>query len=75
MSQTRLSSFLEACGNVSLGWALSVVMGHFVIYPLFDIDISIATNMGATSAFTVLSVIKTYGVRRFVNWHHHHRGE
>jgi uncharacterized membrane protein len=75
MSQTKLSSFLEACGNVSLGWGLSVVVGHFIIYPLFNIDMSLSTNMGATTAFTVLSVIKTYAVRRYMNWHQHHRGE
>lgn len=73
MSQKKHHSFFEACINVSIGWAISVVVGQLVIYPMFDIELSVVENMGATAMFTVVSVVKAYYIRRLANWWQHHR--
>jgi len=52
-----------------------VVIGQLIIYPMFDIDLSLVENMGATAMFTLVSVIKAYYIRRTANWWQHHRGE
>lgn len=75
VTQSKLHSFLEASINVSIGWALSVVVGQLIIYPMFDIPLSLVENMGATAMFTLVSVIKAYYIRRTANWWQHHRGE
>lgn len=75
MSQPKLHSFIEAVGGTMLGWTLSVLLGHWVVYPMFDIDISLATNAGATTVFTFISMARQYVTRRIGNWWQHHRGE
>ena len=73
MTQPKHHSFFEACFNVSIGWLISVVVGQLVIYPLFDIELTLVENMGATAMFTVVSVVKAYYIRRLANWWQHHR--
>jgi len=68
--QTRMSSLIEATANVLAGYVVSVLAG-IVIYPLFDSSITLFDNMGITLCFTLLSLARTYGTRRFFNWRQH----
>lgn len=69
MSQPKHHSLIEAVVNTGLGFFTSVVAGWLIIYPMFDIDITLMENAGATAMFTLISVIKAYAVRRAANWH------
>ena len=64
--QSRLSSLIEACLNTAIGF-LVTICAQIVIFPLFGIHISFKTNMGVTTCFTVLSVARSYAVRRWFN--------
>lgn len=64
--QSRLHSFVEAWANTLLGFVLSVAAG-FVIYPLFGYPVTFAQNLGITMCFTIVSVIRSYVVRRYFN--------
>lgn len=63
MKQTRLGSMHEATVNVSLGFVLSlalqiILMDAYQLHSTFDKDFAI------TCWFTVLSLLRSYFVRR-----------
>lgn len=64
--QTKWMSFIEACSNIALGTVINFAAG-FLIYPVFGMPVSIATNIGVTLSFTLLSLTRSYLVRRFFN--------
>lgn len=66
MSQTKLESFIEANTNVFIGFFISLTAG-FVIYPCFNVEVHPVKNIGITLCFTVISIIRSYLVRRYFN--------
>ena len=64
--QTRLSSFLESMTNVGIGMIFALV-GQVIVSWWYDLPLSIGQNMKIVLFFTVLSVIRTYAVRRWFN--------
>jgi len=71
--QPKIHSFVEVSINVFLGWALSVWVGQLLVYPMFDIELTLAGNMGATAIFTFISMAKNYVIRRTADWYQHRR--
>jgi hypothetical protein len=67
--QTRLQSAAESVLNVLIGYGVAVVSQLF-IFPPYGIHISLSTNLWLGMWFTVISLIRSYGVRRFFNWLH-----
>ena len=61
---------MEAVLGTSIGYLISLTAQHF-IYPIYGIEISFMTNIHLTNAFTVISIIRSYYVRRAFNWAHH----
>lgn len=64
--QTRRSSFAEAMINVAIGFAVNLLAG-FVIYPALGIRVTVGSNLQITLAFTVMSIARSYIVRRWFN--------
>lgn len=62
-NQSNLGSILEACLNTFIGWFVALIT-QLVVFPLFDINISINENLGISFIFTGISVIRSYVVRR-----------
>lgn len=67
VSQSRRSSAMEAIISVSTGFAVSIAASP-IVYPLFGHAFTIAQNIGITLVFTVLSLLRSYLVRRFFVW-------
>ena len=44
---------------------------QLVIYPLFGVHIGLAANIGILTLFTIISLLRTYILRRTFNWIHH----
>lgn len=65
--QSRQCSVLEALTNTCAGFGLSVALGQ-ILFPLFGASISLEQNFVITAAFTVLSFVRSYVVRRVFNW-------
>lgn len=65
--QSRKHSGLEAAANTAVGFVLSVALGQ-MIFPAFGAAISLKQNFVITAAFTVLSFVRSYLVRRAFNW-------
>lgn len=65
--QTRRQSLIETVVGVAIGFALSMAAST-VVYPLFGHSFTPGQNAGITVIFTLLSLLRGYGVRRFFNW-------
>lgn len=72
MSQTKLQSFGESVLNILIGYGIAVG-SQIVIFPFFDINIPIGDNFIIGFYFTIISLIRSYLVRRMFN--KTHRGQ
>lgn len=61
--QSKQDSFLEAAANVALGFVLALVT-QAIVYPLFGITTTFVTDSTIAVIFTVLSLARSYLVRR-----------
>lgn len=43
------------------------ILSQILIFPLFDIRVSIETNVGIAAWFTAISIARSYIVRRWFN--------
>lgn len=66
MGQTRLGSFYEACINVIIGFAINYC-ANLLILPLFGFHISLSENFFMGLLYTIISVIRSYCIRRWFN--------
>ncbi len=66
MNQTRLGSLIEAGINVLIGFAINMA-ANFVILPLVGFEITLAQNLFIGVLYTLVSVARSYIVRRWFN--------
>lgn len=66
MTQTKLGSFLESCTNTVISFLTAMIVGHF-LYPLFGFRPSVSENAAITFVFLVVSMIRSYVIRRWFN--------
>jgi hypothetical protein len=66
MLQSKLSSFYEALMNILIGYGVAV-SSQIVIFPLFDIHIPLSDNFWIGAWFTLISLTRSYVVRRWFN--------
>lgn len=66
MNQTRLGSFIEAWINVVIGFAINFV-ANLLILPLIGFHISVSQNLFIGVLYTVISVARSYVIRRWFN--------
>jgi hypothetical protein len=67
--QTKLQSLLESAANILIGYTVAVV-SQLVLFPWFGIHIPLSDNLIIGLWFTVISLARSYGLRRFFNWFH-----
>lgn len=69
--QRKIYSFLESLANVLIGSGVALC-SQLLIFPWFGIHLSIWANLEITAYFTIISVARSYLVRRLFNWLHTH---
>jgi hypothetical protein len=65
--QSRKMSFVEAIINVAIGYGVAIST-QILVFPLFGIYIPLSDNLLIGAIFTVVSIARTYCVRRLFNW-------
>ena len=70
--QTRKKSLLEAILNVLIGYGVAIA-AQLLIFPLFAIHVPLRDNLAIGALFTIVSIIRSYCVRRLFNWMDHGR--
>lgn len=66
MRQSRGMSFVESCANVAIGYIVAL-LSQLAIFPVFDIRVTLADNLLIGAFFTVISIVRSYAVRRLFN--------
>ena len=66
MQQTRLGSLIEAIINVAIGFGINFT-ANMLIFPLFGWHISLSDNILLGSIYTVISIARSYIIRRWFN--------
>ena len=65
--QSRVMSAIEASTNVLIGYLVSVAE-NIIILPLFGYDVTVADSFAIGLAFTAVSLVRSYVLRRAFNW-------
>lgn len=66
MNQTRVGSLIESMMNIAIGYFVAL-LSQLAIFPLFGIHVSLSTNIWIGAWFTVISLIRSYIIRRWFN--------
>lgn len=66
MSQSRLYSAFESVANVLAGYGVAV-LSNVIVFPWFDIHVSIEENLMIGAIMTAISLIRSYCLRRLFN--------
>ena len=68
MAQSRRGSVIEAVTNIVVGYALAVAT-QFAVFPIYGLQVGVVENLGLGLAFTAVSLIRSYFLRRlFDRW-------
>jgi len=63
MGQSRHMSAVEAMVGAAIGYIVAVAT-QMVVFPLFGLRVGVIENLGIGVAFTAVSVVRSYLVRR-----------
>lgn len=69
MGQTRLMSLIESVINIGIGYGVALI-AQIIVFPWFGIVVSLRDNLLIGACFTVVSIVRSYAVRRVFNWWH-----
>ena len=64
--QTKYQSLIESFTNILIGY-LTALLSQVLIFPLFDIYVSLQDNLLIGLYFTIISLVRSYLVRRYFN--------
>jgi hypothetical protein len=74
MQQSRLESFIEALFNVLIGYGVAL-LSQLIVFPLVGIDVPLSTNIEIGLWFTLISIVRSYAIRRWFNAKLHRAAE
>ncbi len=66
MNQTKLESLLESAVNILIGYGVALA-SQLVILPAHGINLPLTTNLIIGFWFTLVSLIRSYVIRRWFN--------
>ena len=66
MMQSKLGSLIESCMNIAIGYFVAL-FSQLLLFPLFNIHVSLQTNLWIGAWFTLISLIRSYIIRRWFN--------
>ena len=63
MKQSRLMSLVESVANVIVGYGVAVAT-QILIFPIFGLHTTLAQNLKMGAIFTVVSIVRSFALRR-----------
>ena len=66
MNQSRTMSAAESVANVVIGYGIALVT-QVVVFDALEISVSLEQNLWIGVVFTVVSLVRSYLLRRFFN--------
>lgn len=67
--QSKRGSMTESLLNVAIGYGIAVAAQE-IIFPLFGVHIPLHDSLAIGAIFTVISIMRSYALRRAFNWWH-----
>ena len=64
--QSKRGSLIETLTNVGMGWFISFI-ANMLVLPLFGYNINLTDGVLISIIFTIVSIIRSYAVRRIFN--------
>ena len=64
--QTRRASAVESVANVAVGYVVALAT-QVVVFPLAGIEVGAGTHAAIGGAFTAVSLVRSYVLRRLFN--------
>lgn len=64
--QTRIQSAVESVANVVVGYGVALA-SQLLVFPMFGIHIPFSSNLAIGAWFTVISLVRSYVLRRWFN--------
>lgn len=64
--QSKWHSLLESLTNILIGYTVGIC-AQLIIFPWFDVNIPMSDNLLIGACFTVVSLVRSYLVRRWFN--------
>lgn len=65
--QSKLGSLFEQVSSTAIGFIVSLLTWELVVKPAWGLTTSFIENLGITTVFTVISILRGYCVRRLFN--------
>lgn len=65
--QTKAGSLIEALTNIAVGCGAAFA-SQLVIFTHYGLPVSLSVNAKMTLFFTVISLVRSFCLRRFFNW-------
>jgi hypothetical protein len=66
MSQSRIESAIESAANIAVGYGVALA-SQLLIFPMFGIHVPLSSNLAIGAWFTVISLVRSYVLRRWFN--------
>ena len=63
MKQSRTMSLVESVANVVAGYGIAVA-SQILIFPAFGLHMTMAQNLELAAAFTIISICRSFALRR-----------
>jgi len=64
--QSKKQSLFESISNVLIGYFVALI-SQLIVFPFFDIEVKLQDNIMIGFWFTVISIVRSYLLRRFFN--------
>lgn len=61
IGQSKLMSWIEVAVNIAVGYTISVMMTHYIF------NVSFIANLWISGLFTIVSILRSYLLRRVFN--------
>lgn len=64
--QSRTNSLIESATNILIGYWCAVLT-QIIVFPIMGIDVSMSKNLMIGLVFTLISLLRSYVIRRAFN--------
>lgn len=65
--QSKIDSWMEAIVNTAIGFVVAVMANALILPIVFGIEVGIGENLTCALAFTAVSILRQYSLRRVFN--------
>ena len=66
MRQSKIDSALESITNILIGSVIAL-LSQLIWFPIIGVEITFAENLMTTGFFTIVSLVRSYWIRRLFN--------